>query len=87
VVAQWLSRWTLARSSACTSTSAAARRAGDRRAAGLGYAAATAFAQGGLAAPRGWRRVATAAVVGLACAAATLALALSARRSWAAPST
>jgi DNA-binding winged helix-turn-helix (wHTH) protein len=37
----------------------------------------TAFAEGGLAAPRGWRRIATAAVVGLACAAATLALALS----------
>jgi len=48
-------------------------------AAGLGYAAATAFAEGGLAAPRGWRRVATATVVGLACAAATLALALSGR--------
>ena len=48
-------------------------------AAGLGYAAATTFAEGGLAAPRGGRRIATAAVVGLACAAATLALALSGR--------
>jgi hypothetical protein len=46
-------------------------------AAGLGYALSTAFAEGGLAAPRGWRRIATAAVVGLACAVATLALALS----------
>jgi hypothetical protein len=48
-------------------------------AAGLGYAASTAFVEGGLAAPRGWRRVATAAVVGLTCAAATLTLALSGR--------
>jgi hypothetical protein len=48
-------------------------------AAGLGYAAATAVTEGGLAAPRGWRRLATAGVVGLACAAATLALALAGR--------
>ena len=48
-------------------------------AAGLGYAGATALAEGGLAAPRGRRRAATAAVVGLACAAATLALALAGR--------
>jgi hypothetical protein len=56
-------------------------------AAGLGYAASTAFAEGGLAAPRGGGASPPAAVVGLACAAATLALALSGARSWAAPCT
>ena len=80
VVAQWLSRWTLAALVGVhLDVGGGLEGLAIGAAAGLGYAAATAFAQGGLAAPRGWRRVATAAVVGLACAAATLALALSGR--------
>jgi DNA-binding winged helix-turn-helix (wHTH) protein len=80
LVAQWLSRWTLAALVGVhLDVGGGLEGVAIGAAAGLGYAASTAFAEGGLAAPRGWRRVATAAVVGLACAAATLALALSGR--------
>ena len=80
VVAQWLSRWTLAALVGVhLEVGGGLEGLAIGAAAGLGYAVATAFAEGGLAAPRGWRRVATAAVVGLGCAAATLALALSGR--------
>jgi len=80
LVAQWLSRWTLAALVGVhLDVGGGLEGVAIGAAAGLGYAASTAFAEGGLAAPRGWRRVATAAVVGLACAVATLALALSGR--------
>jgi DNA-binding winged helix-turn-helix (wHTH) protein len=79
-VAQWLSRWTLAALVGVhIDVGGTLEGLVIGGAAGLGYAAATAFAEGGLAAPRGWRRLATAAVVGLACAAATLSLALAGR--------
>jgi DNA-binding winged helix-turn-helix (wHTH) protein len=77
---QWLSRWSLAALVGVhLDVGGALEGLAIGAAAGLGYAASTAFAEGGMAAPRGWRRVATAAVVGVACAAATLALALSGR--------
>jgi len=80
LVAQWLSRWTLAALVGVhLQVGGGVEGLAIGAAAGLGYAAATAFAEGGLAAPRGWRRVVTAAVVGFACAGATLALALSGR--------
>ena len=78
--AQWLSRWTLAALVGVhLDVGGTLEGLAIGAAAGLGYAAATALAEGGLAAPRGWRRGATAAVVGLACAAATLILALAGR--------
>ena len=43
-------------------------------AAGLGYAGSTAIPGGGLAGPRGWARIRTALVTGLACAAAAVLL-------------
>jgi len=80
LVAEWLSRWSLAALVGVhLNVGGGLEGVAIGAAAGLGYAASTAFAEGGLAAPRGGRRVATAAVVGLACAAATLALALSGR--------
>ena len=76
--AQWLSRWSLASLVGVhVNVGGGLEGLTIGAAAGLGYAASTTFAEGGLAAPRGPRRLATAAVVGLACAAATLALALS----------
>jgi DNA-binding winged helix-turn-helix (wHTH) protein len=80
LAAEWLSRWSLAALVGVhLNVGGGIEGLAIGAAAGLGYAASTAFAEGGLAAPRGSRRVATAAVVGLACAAATLALALSGR--------
>ena len=78
--AQWLSRWSLAALVGVhLNVGGALEGLAIGASAGLGYAASTPFAEGGMAAPRGWRRVATAAVVGLACAAATFALALAGR--------
>jgi DNA-binding winged helix-turn-helix (wHTH) protein len=80
LAAQWLSRWTLAALVGVhLNVGGGIEGVAIGGAAGLGYALSTAFAEGGLAAPRGWRRIATAAVVGLACAAASFALALSGR--------
>jgi DNA-binding winged helix-turn-helix (wHTH) protein len=80
LAAQWLSRWSLAALVGVhLDVGGGIEGVAIGAAAGAGYAGATAFAEGGPAAPRGWRRAATAAVVGLACAAATLALALSGR--------
>lgn len=77
---EWLSRWSLAALVGLhLDIGGGIEGVVIGAAAGLGYAGATAFAEGGLAAPRGWRRVVTASSVGLACAAATLALALSGR--------
>jgi DNA-binding winged helix-turn-helix (wHTH) protein len=80
LAAEWLSRWSLAALVGVhLDVGGGLEGLAIGAAAGLGYAGATAFAKGGLAAPRGWRRVATATVVGVACAVATLALALSGR--------
>ena len=80
LAAQWLSRWTLAALVGVQlDVGGGVEGLAIGAAAGLGYAGATALAEGGLAAPRGWRRAATATVVGLACAAATLALTLAGR--------
>jgi len=80
IAAQWLSRWTLAALVGVhLEVGGGVEGLAIGAAAGLGYAAATALAEGGLAAPRGRRRAATAMVVGLACAAATLAIALAGR--------
>jgi DNA-binding winged helix-turn-helix (wHTH) protein len=80
LAAQWLSRWTLAALVGMhVNVGGGIEGLAIGGAAGLGYAASTALVEGGMAAPRGWRRVATAAVVGLACAAATLALAVGGR--------
>ena len=80
LAAEWLSRWSLAALVGVhLNVGGGLEGLAIGAAAGLGYAASTTAAEGGLAAPRGWRRVATAAVVGLACAAATLALALAGR--------
>jgi DNA-binding winged helix-turn-helix (wHTH) protein len=80
LAAEWLSRWSLAALvGVLLDVGGGLEGVAIGAAAGLGYAASTPFAEGGLAAPRGWRRVTTAAIVGLACAAATLALALSGR--------
>jgi DNA-binding winged helix-turn-helix (wHTH) protein len=80
LAAEWLSRWSLAALVGVhLNVGGGFEGLAIGAAAGLGYATSTSFVEGGLAAPRGWRRIATAAVVGLACAAATLALALSGR--------
>ena len=80
LAAQWLSRWSLAALVGVhLDVGGGIEGLVIGGAAGAGYAVSTAFAEGGLAAPRGWRRITTAVVVGVACAAATLALALSGR--------
>jgi len=80
LAAQWLSRWTLAALVGVQlDVGGGVEGLAVGAAAGLGYAGATALAEGGLAAPRGWRRAATATVVGLTCAAATLVLTLTGR--------
>jgi DNA-binding winged helix-turn-helix (wHTH) protein len=80
LAAQWLSRWSLAALVGVhLDVGGGLEGLVIGAAAGLGYAASTAFAEGGLAAPRGTRRIATAVVVGLTCAAATFALAVAGR--------
>jgi len=80
LAAQWLSRWSLAALVGVhLDVGGGLEGLVIGAAAGLGYAASTPFAEGGLAAPRGTRRIATAVVVGLTCAIATLALAVAGR--------
>jgi hypothetical protein len=77
---EWLSRWTLAALVGVhLDVGGGIEGVVIGGAAGLGYAAATALAEGGLAAPRGWRRAAAAGVVALACGLAALTLAASGR--------
>jgi DNA-binding winged helix-turn-helix (wHTH) protein len=77
---QWLGRWTLA-----TLVGVQIQAGGGLEGivigggAGLGYAAATRHAQGGLAAPRGRRRIRVVAVTAAACGLAALALTLAGR--------
>ena len=80
MAAQWLSRWSLA-----TLVGLQVHVGGGLdglvigAAAGFGYAVATGSALGGLAAPRGRRRLLTAGASGLSCGVAALALTLAGR--------
>lgn len=78
--AQWLGRWSLA-----ALVGVNVQIGGGLEglvigaAAGLGYGIATPRADGGLAAPRGGRRIGTVAIIALACGLAALTLALAGR--------
>jgi DNA-binding winged helix-turn-helix (wHTH) protein len=79
-VAQWLGRWSLAALVGVNvNTGGGVEGVVIGAAAGLGYSVATSHFQGGLAAPRGRRRLSATAVIALACGLAALALALAAR--------
>ena len=79
-IVQWLARWISPRSSASTSRRAAVSRASlIGGAAGLGYSLSTRHPDGGLAAPRGWRRFSVTAMTAAACGLAALALGLAGR--------
>jgi hypothetical protein len=79
-IAQWLGRWSLA---ALVGKDVAIGGGLEGvvigGAAGLGYSLATRHAQGGLAAPRGRKRLVVAAITAAACGLAALALSLSGR--------
>jgi DNA-binding winged helix-turn-helix (wHTH) protein len=79
-VAQWLGRWSL---SAIVGVNIATGGGLEGLviggAAGLGYTFATSHSEGGLAAPRGGRRLVVAAATAAACGLAALALALAGR--------
>ena len=79
-VAQWLGRWSLAALVGVNlDTGGGVEGLVIGGAAGLGYAAATSRLEGGLAAPRGRRRLGTAALTAAACGAAALSLTLAGR--------
>jgi DNA-binding winged helix-turn-helix (wHTH) protein len=76
-VVQWLGRWSLAALVGVNvDIGGGLEGLVIGSAAGLGYSIATSSAAGGLAAPRGRRRLAAASVTGAACGLAALALAL-----------
>jgi len=78
--AQWLSRWSLAALLGVKSTiGGGIEGLVIGGAAGLGYALATSQAEGGLAAPRGRRRLGAAAFTAITCGLAALALSLMGR--------
>jgi len=78
--AQWLGRWSLAALVGVDiMTGGTLEGLALGGAAGFGFAVATRHADGGLAAPRGQRRVATAAVTAAACGLAALGLAAAGR--------
>jgi DNA-binding winged helix-turn-helix (wHTH) protein len=80
LVAQWLGRWSLAALVGLrVDTGGGIEGLILGAAAGLGYGAATSRMTGGLAAPRGRRRAAAAAIVAAACGAAALGLTLAGR--------
>jgi DNA-binding winged helix-turn-helix (wHTH) protein len=79
-VAQWLGRWSLAALVGVhIDTGGGVEGLAIGGAAGLGYILATSHAEGGLAAPRGRRRLGAAATTAAACGLAALALALAGR--------
>ena len=79
-VAQWLGRWSLtALVGVNLNTGGGLEGIAIGAAAGLGYSVATSHAQGGLAAPRGRRRLGATFVIAVACGLAALALALTGR--------
>jgi DNA-binding winged helix-turn-helix (wHTH) protein len=78
--AQWLSRWSLAALLGVKSTiGGGIEGLVIGGAAGLGYALGTSQAEGGLAAPRGRRRLGAAAITAVTCGLAALALSLMGR--------
>lgn len=80
LAAQWLGRWTLAALVGVEhDTGGGIEGIAIGGAAGLGYALATSRLEGGLAAPRGGRRLGVAGITAAACGVATLALALAGR--------
>jgi DNA-binding winged helix-turn-helix (wHTH) protein len=80
LVAQWISRWSLAALVGMhVEIGGGLEGLAIGGAAGLGYAAATALAEGGVAAPRGRRRLVAAAIVAGACGLAALGLTVSGR--------
>jgi DNA-binding winged helix-turn-helix (wHTH) protein len=79
-VAQWLGRWSLAALVGINiQTGGGLEGLVIGGAAGLGYSLSTRRAEGGLAAPRGRRRLGAAAITAAACGLAALALTLSGR--------
>ena len=80
MVAQWLSRWSLAALVGVRiEVGGGVEGLAIGGAAGLGYSLATSLAEGGLAAPRGRRRWGVASATAAACGLAALALALAGR--------
>ena len=78
--AQWLARWSLAALVGVNiDIGGGPEGLAIGGAAGLGYSAATAHSEGGLAAPRGRRRIAVVSVTAAACGLAALTLALAGR--------
>ncbi len=78
--AQWLGRWSLAALVGVdVHVGGTVEGLAIGGAAGLGYGLATLHVRGGLAAPRGYRRLAVATVTALACGLAALALSLAGR--------
>jgi DNA-binding winged helix-turn-helix (wHTH) protein len=79
-IAQWLGRWSLATLVGVNvQTGGALEGLIIGAAAGLGYSVSTADADGGLAAPRGRRRLRTVVVIAIACGLAALVLTLAGR--------
>jgi DNA-binding winged helix-turn-helix (wHTH) protein len=79
-IVQWLGRWSLAALFGLdVATGGGLEGLAIGGAAGLGYSLPTGHADGGLAAPRGWRRFSVAATTAAACGLAALALALAGR--------
>ena len=79
-IAQWLARWSLTALVGVTlPVGGGLEGLAIGAAAGLGYTLATRYAEGGMAAPRGRRRFAAAALTGAACALAALGLAIAGR--------
>ncbi|MPY89057.1 MAG: hypothetical protein GEU99_14150 [Luteitalea sp.] len=77
---QWLSRWSLAALVGVNvDTGGGLEGLAIGGAAGLGYSVATSHSEGGLAAPRGRRRLVVTGVTAAACGLAALALALAGR--------
>jgi DNA-binding winged helix-turn-helix (wHTH) protein len=79
-IAQWLGRWSLAALVGVnTEIGGGLEGLAIGGAAGLGYSLATSHSEGGLAAPRGRRRLIVAGATAACCGAAALAVALSGR--------
>ena len=80
LIVQWLSRWSLAALFGLdVATGGGIEGLVIGGAAGFGYSLSTGHADGGLAAPRGWRRFSVTAFTGAACGLAALLIALTGR--------
>jgi DNA-binding winged helix-turn-helix (wHTH) protein len=79
-IVQWLSRWSLAALFGLdVATGGGIEGLVIGGAAGFGYSLSTGHADGGLAAPRGWRRFSVSAITAAACGLAALLIALTGR--------